>query len=175
MLSVIIATDNRIGELEECLRSLFRQSVLPDEVIVAHGGSDKETEELIEKLSAGSGYKTHLRYYNFGLLGAARQRNKGAENACGNILFFLDDDIVCEPDFIKTIIAIFDKDTNNEIGGVSGTIVNQTYTPLSKINKSFFDLCLGKGERSSAYAGRLVGPAVNFLPVDKPKTEQPVD
>lgn len=174
MVSVIIATNGRATELKECLWSLGRQSLLSDEIIIADGGSDLETEKLVKDL-AGKGCGADIKYYNFGPLGAAGQRNKGAEKARGDILFFLDDDIVCEPDFIRETIAVFKKDAKNETGGVSGTIVNQTYAPLSSINRMLFNLCVEKEERDSDYGGRLVGPAVNFLPVDKPGIEQQVD
>jgi len=175
MVSVIIATDKRAGELKECLLSLTRQSLPPGEIIVAHGGTDRETEETVKEITADNKCGINLTYYNCGPLGAARQRNKGAEKTRGEIIFFLDDDIVCEPDFIKEIIAVFAGDKKNEIGGVSGTIVNQSYVPLSRLNKKLFDLCLAREERKSDYAGKLVGPAVNFLPADKAGREQDVD
>lgn len=175
MVSVIIATDKRSGPLAECLLSLNQQSLLPQEVIIAHGGSDAETEELARALSADDSYKIKLRYYRTGPLGAARQRNAGAEAAAGEILLFLDDDVVCERDFIREIAQVFEKDKSGSTAGVSGTIVNQTYTRLSRLNKRLFDFCLKKEERGSSYAGKVVGPAVNFLPEDKPGIEQAVE
>ncbi|MFA5411468.1 MAG: glycosyltransferase [Candidatus Omnitrophota bacterium] len=175
MISVIIATDRRSDALGECLFSLNQQSLLPQEVIIAHGGSDLETEEVVKVLSADDSYKIKLRYYHTGSLGAARQRNAGAEVAGGGIFVFLDDDVVCERDFIREIAQVFEKDKSGSIAGVSGTIVNQTYTPLSKLNKKLFDFCLAKEERSYSYAGKVVGPAVNFLPEDKPNIEQAVE
>lgn len=175
MISVVIATNKRAEELKECLDSLEQQTLLPDEVIIAHGGEDFETKKLVEELIADGKYRIKLEYFNFGLLGAATQRNKGVERVIGDIVVFLDDDIVCQPDFIKEITEIFKEDIENAIGGVSGTIVNQTYTPLNKINKRLFDLCVKREERSISYAGKLVGPAVNFLPEDSNNVKQQVD
>ncbi|MBN1353348.1 MAG: glycosyltransferase family 2 protein [Candidatus Omnitrophica bacterium] len=177
MISIIIATDRRPHEIKECLESLKGQSLLPDEIIIAHGGSDAETEETVNSLVINNDLKVRLKYYNIGPLGAAVQRNKGAEKATGDILLFLDDDVLAEPDFIKEITSVFEKDPERKIAGVSGTIVNQTYTRLRRINKFLFDISLRKGERRASYAGKVVGPAVNFLPEDKrlAEAEQAVD
>lgn len=174
MISVIIATDNRADALLDCLNSLKDQSFLPDEIIISHGGSDQATKDLVDKLKIEN-FKIKIVYFNFGPLGAAIQRNRGAEQSSGDIIFFLDDDVVCEKDFIKGIIRIFLRDTQNTIGGISGTIVNQTYVPLSKLNRKLFELCLSRGEIKDEYGGKVVGPAVNFLPLDKPDLVQRVD
>lgn len=175
MISVIIATDNRADVLTDCLNSLKGQSFFPDEIIISHGGSDQATKDLIDKLKKDKDFKPKLKYFNFGPLGAAIQRNRGAEKSGGEIIFFLDDDVVCERDFIKKITDIFLSDTENTIGGVSGTIVNQTYVPLSKLNKRLFDFCLAHKEIKDDYGGKVVGPAVNFLPIDRPSFVQRVD
>ena len=175
MISVIIASDRRVNVLAGCLDSLNKQSILPDEIIIAHAGSDIETKALTEKLKTDNNFKVNIKYFNLGPLGAAKQRNKGAEESTGDIIFFLDDDVVCEPNYIKETMYIFLKDNENTIGGVSGTIVNQVYVPLSRFNKKLFDFCLSSVEINDEYAGRVVGPAVNFLPSDTPNIAQTVD
>ena len=52
MISVVIATNKRAEELKECLDSLEQQTLLPDEVIIAHGGEDFETKKMVEELIA---------------------------------------------------------------------------------------------------------------------------
>ena len=42
-ISVIVSTYNRCDALQVCLLSLFKQTVLPDEVII---GDDGSTEEI---------------------------------------------------------------------------------------------------------------------------------
>jgi len=158
-----------------CIESICKQTLLPEEVIIAHGGSDKETKLLIDKFNDSGLSNVRIRYFNFGPLGAAMQRNKGIDVALGEIIFFLDDDIVCERNFIKSIMEVFLADINHRVGGVSGIITNSSYTRLSKINKFFFDFSLGKNERGQCYSGKLIGPAVNFLPKDAPYCQQEVE
>lgn len=175
MISVVIATEKRAKDVLDCLNSLNSQALLPEEVIIAHGGGDRETKDLIEKLRADSKFKIKIKYFNFGAGGAAIQRNRGAENANGEIIFFLDDDVICDENFIKEVIHILNRDKDYEIGGVSGIISNSSYVPMSKFNKMIFDFALRKEDRRNEYAGRVVGPAVNFYPVDKPNSIQDVD
>lgn len=163
--SVIIATDNRPEALDECLDSLLCQTLLPDEVIVAHTGKNGHTLEVCRK---NKYERLNLRYLNVGPIGSAGQRNAGAEKAKGNILFFLDDDIICERDFIREIELVFNDDSNHEVGGASGIITNATYTSLSKVNSFLFKFSLKRSERRKEYAGMLVGPAVNFWPNNIP-------
>jgi GT2 family glycosyltransferase len=41
----------------------------------------------------------------------------------GDILFFLDDDVVLERDFVREIKKVFDSDPSGEVGGVAGDIL----------------------------------------------------
>ena len=54
--SLIISTYNRSDALEICVKSVLRQSLLPDEIIIADDGSKEDTRELIHQLAAS--------YYN---------------------------------------------------------------------------------------------------------------
>lgn len=174
-ISIVIATNNRSSDLAECLNSLKLQKRLPDEVVIAHGGGDEQTRVIVENLSNDASLPFKLKYFNFGPLGAARQRNMGAEECSGEIIFFIDDDIICEKSFIKNIMDVFEADLRSEIGGVSGAITNQGYIAHRRLNKFFFDFCLPKHDRSPSYGGRLVGPAVNFLPESGLSSIQRVD
>ena len=52
--SLIITTYNRKDALELVLMSALRQSVLPDEIIVADDGSKEDTQQLVQKLASES-------------------------------------------------------------------------------------------------------------------------
>ena len=47
--SLIISTYNRSDALELCVKSVLRQSLLPDEIIIADDGSKEDTGELIHQ------------------------------------------------------------------------------------------------------------------------------
>lgn len=89
--SVIIPTLGRSEALRDCLESLWNQTNQDFEII-------KVTEE--------------------GPL--AELRNSGAKRAKGDILCFIDDDVICSPGWYEGIVKAFD---NPEIAGVSGPAI----------------------------------------------------
>jgi glycosyltransferase involved in cell wall biosynthesis len=169
--SVVIATYNRTEHLRECLLSMAGQTLLPDEVILVDASDDQSTLELSQAMQSCSPFP--VIYLAAAVKNPGAQRNQGAERAKGDLVFFLDDDVVLEQDFVAEIVRVFQEDAPGHVGGVSGTIVNQTYCPPSRLNRWLLRICVGRMEGS--YAGRLLGPAVNFLPEDVPNRIQRVD
>jgi GT2 family glycosyltransferase len=98
-LSVIIPTHNRATILEATLSALGAQLGDRDdcEVIVVDDGSDASTRRRLNQLG-----KT----FDFALLekeqgGLASARNLGADRARGEILYFLDDDVIPGPETVQ--------------------------------------------------------------------------
>ena len=90
-LSVIVPTHNRRASLERLLAALLSQSRSLDDVevvVVADGCCD----DTVTRLRARTDLP--LTVVECPGLGPASARNAGAEAACGDILIFLDDDIV---------------------------------------------------------------------------------
>ena len=48
-VSILVSTYNWPEALEFSLRSMFAQTILPDEIVIADDGSTQETKELIDK------------------------------------------------------------------------------------------------------------------------------
>jgi glycosyltransferase involved in cell wall biosynthesis len=100
-VSVIIPTYNRKEMLLASLQSLALQSFPSDgfEVIIVDDGSTDGTR-AIETHS----FPFDLRYFWQPNGGDAVARNYGAEQSRSDILVFIDDDIVVEPDFLTCLI-----------------------------------------------------------------------
>ena len=100
-ISIIITTYNRPSALSIVLRSLFKQTILPDEIIIADDGSNKETQQLLESLKAESPCLIkHVWQPDQGFR-AAKIRNKASIQATGDYLIFLDGDSAVFPDFVQ--------------------------------------------------------------------------
>jgi glycosyltransferase involved in cell wall biosynthesis len=140
-------------------------------VIVVDSSDGDETADMIEHIRPTLGFP--LRHERTISKSAARQRNLGAERTTAEVIVFLDDDVVLEEAFLSEVMIVFQSDSAGEIGGVSGTISNQIYTNPRGLNRFLLGFCLGQW--TGSYAGRLLGPAVNFLPADKPGTPQEVE
>lgn len=83
-LSIVIPTKNEEVFLPRLLRSIQEQSIAPLEVIVADAGSDDRTQEIARSFGA--------RVVEGGMPGPGR--NRGAEAATGDLIFFFDADVV---------------------------------------------------------------------------------
>ena len=102
--SLIITTYNRPRVLALALRSIAEQSDLPDEVIVADDGSASSTKAVVSRLAKD--YPTKLIHVWQEDLGfrASRVRNLGAASASGELLIFVDGDMVLHRDFVRAHI-----------------------------------------------------------------------
>lgn len=169
--AVVIATRNRPQPLRECLESLNQQSLLPNQVVIVDSSDTEDTKIEVEALRSHMAFL--VSYIPTAIRSAARQRNLGAEQVRTDLIFFLDDDVVLEREFVAEIVAVFQNDPEGRIGGVTGTIVNQVYSPVKGFNRFLLGLCTGHWR--GTFAGRLVGPAVNFLPEDGGRTIQEID
>lgn len=169
--SVVIATRNRPDMLEDCLRSLALQTLPALEILIVDASDNEASLAVCEQNSAALG--SSLRHTRAAVMGTSPQRNQGAQAASGDLLVFVDDDAVLEPDFLAALCDAFEADQAGTLGGVGGTITNQTFVPLSAVNRFVLRLCTGVREKN--LAGRLVGPGISFLPADGAEPLQRVD
>jgi GT2 family glycosyltransferase len=98
-VSVIVPTYRRPEALAETLRALLAIDYPADEyeVVVVDDGPGESTAAVVE---AASHSGVPVLYVPQHQAGAARARNHGAEKACGDLLIFLDDDLLVAPDHL---------------------------------------------------------------------------
>ena len=89
--SLIIITLNRAALLERTLHGLARQARQIDEIIVIDNGPTRDTEQVVSGFTA--------RYVPEPRRGYGFARNRGLAEAQGDVIYFLDDDCVPEPDW----------------------------------------------------------------------------
>jgi len=115
-LSVIIPTRNRADTLSTTLVSIERQTLDQSlfEVIVCDNNSTDNTSEVAHSYSN--------KFHNFKYIktiepGLHVGRNKGYQEAKGNILVYIDDDIEAFPELLYTINEVFKDDEVMLVGG----------------------------------------------------------
>lgn len=106
-VSVIIPTYNRKDSLLRTLDSLSRQTYPAKgfEVIVVDDGSTDGTAEALQNAS----YPCALRYFQQTHLGVGAARNLGLDNAQGELLLYLDDDMIVEPQVLAEHLAAHER------------------------------------------------------------------
>ena len=122
MLTVVIPTRNRPADLTNAIKSLCYQSRLPDELIVVDQSVDdlsvrsiKSHETLMKKFKL-------IYIHDSNILGLVEAKRVAVKNASGQIICFLEDDIVLEADYILQIELGFIKQST--MMGCSGVITN---------------------------------------------------
>lgn len=98
-LSVIIPTYNRRHVLERTLPSLLAQDLAPEEyeIIVVMDGSNDGTAELLNNWKP----KCAFRALQMAHCGPSAARNAGIQAAVGELILFLDDDLMGAPDLLR--------------------------------------------------------------------------
>ena len=138
-VSVIICTKNRIQDFKNTVISLTHQNRIPDELIVVDSSEDTDTQEYMA--SGNFPFKSH--YFHAGP-GLTHARNIGIQKSSGDTLFFFDDDVELEPNYISYVEQVFMNDRQTEIGAVGGCILKespeQKTTPFLLLKRKVFDL-----------------------------------
>jgi glycosyltransferase involved in cell wall biosynthesis len=104
--SVIVSTFNRFDYLAELFNSIVVNQ--PDEVIVIEAGDVGALHKIYELIR---NYDIKFRVYHFPGCSLGESRNKAAELAVGDLIFFSDDDDIWLPNKIETCIKSLGNDS----------------------------------------------------------------
>ncbi|WP_103074079.1 glycosyltransferase family 2 protein [Solilutibacter silvestris] len=104
--SLLVTTYNWPQALHAVLASVRRQTVLPDEVVIADDGSGADTRELL--LEEARDFPVALRHVWQEDRGfrAASSRNRALAASRGDTVVMIDGDMVLHPDFIADHLAL---------------------------------------------------------------------
>lgn len=124
MFSIIIPTYNRVSELTDVLDSLLKQTKLISEILIVDDSDGNEIEQLIEDMQSKFIKKNmDLKYIrNLREKSLTIARNIGIKNAIGEIVLFLDDDVVLDVNYLSEILSVYNN--NPDALGVQGFITN---------------------------------------------------
>jgi GT2 family glycosyltransferase len=105
-VSIVIPTFNRVERLRRVLEGLAAQVGLDDlEVIVVSDGSTDGTDDLLR----GSSLPLPVIGVTQPNAGPAAARNRGVEIATGDLVLFLDDDVLPAPSLVGTHVAAHER------------------------------------------------------------------
>jgi GT2 family glycosyltransferase len=115
-VSIIVPAHNNPGDLDACLSALINESTAESEIIVVDDASTDDTASI----AVQRGVRLLQLTKNSGP-GAAR--NYGVRHSTGDILCFVDADVVVAPDVVRRLISVFDK--NSEVAAIFGSYDSQ--------------------------------------------------
>lgn len=128
-ISVVIPAYNSEEYLPKCLEGVLASSHKVDEIVVISDGSTDSTVEIAQRFGAKT---VHFEKNN----SANYCRNYGAEIAVGDILLFMDSDVVCKADTVKNIIDVFQNENVDAVVGLYA--VSDKYKNLSSRYKNLW-------------------------------------
>ena len=127
-ISVILCTYNRCQSLPTALESIAQSQVADAhlwEVVVVDNNSKDRTRDVVEEFIQR--YPGRFRYVFERQQGKSNALNTGIRESFGDVLAFMDDDVVVDTAWLQTITAILQK---SEWCGAGGRILpERSFTP----------------------------------------------
>lgn len=119
-ISVIIPTHSRCEYLRNTVISLQRQNFSKDdyEIIVVDNNSRDETSEVVKECNKNG--KKKIIYVKEPDIGLHNARHTGAKAAKGEILAYVDDDVICDKNWLSELIKPYG---DPQVGCVGGKIL----------------------------------------------------
>jgi GT2 family glycosyltransferase len=131
------------------LQSICLQTVLPGEIVIVDSSdvSISDNLEFKKTFSKNNFPKVNL-VYKHTSPGLTKQRNEAIDLASGEILYFFDDDVELEPNYIEEMQKIFEK--NIKYSGGMGAVTN--VDPMAKfLYRSFRKIFLLQRDYSTGF------------------------
>jgi GT2 family glycosyltransferase len=111
---------------------------LANELVVVDSSESAQTREYLNASKIPIPF-----HYIHTLPGLTRQRNIGIEKSRGGLLFFFDDDVNLQDDYLEQIERVFLEDAACTIGAVGGRVLNLKQTIrkpiLYRMKRMYFD------------------------------------
>lgn len=160
-ISIIIPTLNRPDSLLRTFGFMEKSSVLPDEVIVIDQTQDKDVAERIKNICDSS--KLNIKYTWVSTPSLTKARNIGFNQANGEILVYMDDDVDVKQDTFSNVREIFSDESIAMAGGISGSSINRV---------NYLGVLFGRFSLSRRRIGHVTKSVLGRFPV---KVEEHTD
>jgi glycosyltransferase involved in cell wall biosynthesis len=155
MISVVVATFKQPATLRWILESLARQESCGDfEVLVCDDGSEPDTLSMLKATSRR--LDLDVRYiwqpdcgYRLG-----RSRNNGIRCAKGDVIIFIDGDIIVTPTFISMHEGFHQTNSTALIGGTRSNVEIDLNTSVPRSLEALYEMCRSNAHGSDAHVQR---------------------
>ena len=122
-ISTVIPTLNRPVSLVLAVTSVLEQKHLPDELIIVDQSVDERSYIAVERLYKNFDVTPKLIYlHEPEVSGLPEAKQRGVEVAKGDIISFIEDDVVLHQQYLENSISVFK--SNQKVMGCCGVISN---------------------------------------------------
>ena len=161
-VTLIITTFNWPQSLVLSLKSIEKQTMIPDEIIIADDGSNEKTQESLSKFQESSSLNIiHSWQKDMGFRAAA-SRNRAIAKSSGEYIILIDGDMLLHPYFVQD--HLFNSEQGFYIQG-SRVLINKKQSKKTlnqqKIDYSFFTF--GLKNRKNAIHSNLMSRIFTIL------------
>jgi glycosyltransferase involved in cell wall biosynthesis len=115
-ISVLLCTRNRQTKLHRAIESILRNTYRDFELIVVDQSTDEESRTRVESFR-----DPRVTYIRTTTVGLSRARNIAIRAAHADIVAFVDDDCICDSNWLSSVAAEFERDPS--VMGVFGRVV----------------------------------------------------
>jgi GT2 family glycosyltransferase len=121
-VTVAVITYNRSRQLRQALGGILRQDYPADrwELLVIDNNSTDDTRDVVASFVTANPAPRRIVEARQGL---DFGRNRAVEEAKGDLVVLVDDDILVEPDWLAQLVAPFSSESAHKIGVVGGEVV----------------------------------------------------
>ena len=137
--SAIIPTYHRPDDLNKCLESVLKQTLFPNELIIVDDGD----LPCFPMQAEFEGRGVRCLFIKKEIPGVTESRNRAAQAASGEILIFLEDDVVLFDDYIEQLLNTFERHKGSDVAGVGGIIDNDRFESAQVICRRVPNLLFG--------------------------------
>ncbi len=113
----VVILSYRPDDLRDLLGCLRVQTRQPDEVILVDTRYEKPLRSVAEDALGNTDIR--LRYHHRPDLGTCRGRNLGIEESSGDLIVFLDDDLLIAPDYLESAGRFFSRPEYHAVAGIT--------------------------------------------------------
>lgn len=155
-LSVIVVTMDRAPEIAQCLESLLAQrGEALDEIVVVLNDATSEVRAVVDELV---GRDARVSTLTIERSTASVARNLGVEASRGELLYFIDDDVMVDPAATSEIVRCFAE--HPEVGIVGGpNLTPPDDPPFAHLTGALLSTRWGTGATRSRYIESEEGAA----------------
>ncbi len=145
LVSIVIPTFNRAGKIKASINKALSQNYPNIEIIVVDDGSADETESVV---TAFAREEKRIRYFRIPNSGISAARNKGAIEARGEFITFIDDDDELLPSYLEAVVPKI-RAGSDKIGAVGSGFILEDQSGFKSYScpraEPFWDCIVGSG------------------------------